>query len=97
MPDTALAHHPWHFPSTREAELFSKIDSAGQPLGSLCELGQGMQTGANSVFAGFSDDDVTELEPPAEFLKRRARNSDIEAFYIRTDGPWALYLEDIER
>jgi len=92
-----LDEHPWHFPSAREAELFDLMDSAGQPLRSLCELGQGMQTGANDVFANFSDDEVRQLGFPAELLKRRARNSDIDAFYIRENGPWALYLEDVAR
>lgn len=91
----ALDEHPWHFPSAREAELFHIMDRAGQPLRSLCELGQGMQTGANGVFASFSDDDIAELGFPDDLLKRRGRNSDIEAFYIRPDGPWALYVEEV--
>lgn len=92
-----LDSEPWHFPTAREAQLFALLDEAGARLESLCELGQGMQTGANRVFASFSDDEVGQWGFPEQLVKRRARNSDIQAFYIRPEGPWALYLEDVER
>ena len=90
---TTLDRRPWRFPNPFRGELFDRIDAAGESLERLCVLGQGMQTAANKVFE-ISDEEATAYDLPAEALKRRARNSDIDAFYIASDGPQILYLED---
>ncbi len=92
-----LGGTPWRFPSPAEKRLYDKIDAAGQPLTQLCVLGQGMQTGANTVFSGFTQERIEELGFPPELIKRRARNSDINAFHVSEDAPFALYLENVAR
>lgn len=92
----ALGDQPWHFPNPREHELYECIDDAGDPLETLCQLGQGMQTGANGVF-GVTAADVVEHDLPAHLLKPRARNSDIACFYLAPNDGALLYLEDVTR
>jgi hypothetical protein len=93
----ALDERPWRFPNPYAAALYKRIDAAGDHLSRLCELGQGMQTGANGVFGKLSAEDVTKYDLPRDLLKPRARNSDIAAFSIVDSGEWALYLEDVAR
>jgi hypothetical protein len=92
-----LNERPWRFPNPHTAALYDRIDAAGDQLRRLCELGQGMQTGANGVFGKLTDADVTKYDLPRELLKPRARNSDIHPFYIADSGEWVLYLEDFTR
>ena len=47
------------------------------------------------MFAKLTDGDVTRLGLPADLLKRRARNSDIQRFYLADSGVNVLYLEDV--
>jgi Eco57I restriction-modification methylase/N-6 DNA Methylase len=90
----ALGTRAWHFPNPYEDALYKRIDSAGEDLGSLCDLGQGMQTGANSVF-GISAAEIAEHDLPANLLKRRARNSEISSFYLAPSDHSLLYFEDV--
>ena len=92
-----LGRRPWRFPSPLEKRLYEAIDHGTAPLTDVCFLGKGMETGANAVFAGLTDENVIELAIPREFLKPRARNSDIHGFYIAASGRNALYLEDTEK
>lgn len=92
-----LGGEPWRFPNPHLKDLYDKIDAAGEPLVRLCELGQGMQTGANNVFGKLSMDDVVTHNLPPEYLKRRARNSDIQSFHISANDEFVLYLEDVRR
>lgn len=91
-----LDHRPWRLPNPYAHALYERIDAGGEPLSTLCVLGQGMQTGANGVFAGLSANDVSKLELPHDLLKQRARNSDIDRFGIRDSDEWGLYLEDVK-
>ena len=90
-----LDERPWRFPNPYADALYKKIDSAGEELSGLCVLGQGMQTGANKVFAKLDAKEVAKYRLPAPYLKPRARNSDIQCFYIATSGLEGLYLEDV--
>ena len=57
-------------------------------------LGQGMQTGRNDVFE-LDDAEARALQSDAaQCLKRRARNSDIEAFQVARSLNFLLYVED---
>jgi hypothetical protein len=94
-PKVTLGERPWRFPNPYADALFSRIDGRGDPLISLCELGQGMQTGANGVFGKLSAADVVDHDLPPDLLKPRARNSDIDRFYIADSGEFLLYLEDV--
>lgn len=91
-----LNDRSWHFPNPHEYSLYERIDAAGDHLEVLCDLGQGMQTGANSVF-GVTAAEASQYGLPAELLKQRARNSDIACFYRAPNDEWLLYLEDVAR
>ena len=95
--DMALDGRPWRFPNPERKVIYDQLDEAGQELGALCELGQGMQTGANPVFGGLSAEDVEKHKLPAELLKPRARNSDIHRFWVAESGQHVLYVEDFQR
>jgi Eco57I restriction-modification methylase len=95
--DGDLGGRPWRFPNPHLRALFTKIDDVGEPLARLCELGQGMQTGANNVFGKLSSADIVKHELPNEYLKPRARNSDIQSFHISENDEFVLYLEDVGR
>ena len=92
-----LDGRPWRFPNPYTDALYNRIDAAGEHLIKLCELGQGMQTGANGVFGKLSAEDVQRHQLPYDLLKPRARNSDIQAYFIADSGEWMLYLEDVAR
>lgn len=92
---TRLKEGAWRFANPHLHELYQRIDSVGEGLGDVCFLGQGMQTGANSVFGKLSDADVACLDLPAELLKQRARNSDIHRYYLAKSGENILYLEGV--
>jgi hypothetical protein len=94
-PKVKLGDRPWHFHNPYANSLFSRIDARGDPLIEVCELGQGMQTGANGVFGKLTARDVVDHDLPPELLKPRARNSDIDRFHIADSGEFLLYLEDV--
>jgi hypothetical protein len=79
---------PWIIVPDPVRHLHAKIDSAGTPVGEILVVGQGMQTGRNNVFGGFTSGDPS-------FYRKRARNSDIQAFSIRDRGEHILYLEHV--
>lgn len=85
----------WVFTDQTSAALLAKIDSAGDPVGDILHIGQGMQTGNNSAFQLPATKNALAAALMKEGLAfRRARNSDIQPFAIRSDGPVVLYLED---
>lgn len=92
-----LGARAWSLPDEERGAIYDALDAAGEPLGSICVLGQGMQTGANAVFGKLSADDVSRWGLPSELLKERARNSDIQQFCIESSGEFLLYLEDVDR
>ena len=54
-----------------------------------------MQTGANDVFAGHNQAQITKWSVPRGTVYKRAANSDIQRFFVRDRGEYILYLEDI--
>lgn len=70
-PKVRLSERPWHFHNPYATALFARIDGRGDPLTQVCELGQGMQTGANGVFGKLSAADVVDHDLPPELLKPR--------------------------
>jgi hypothetical protein len=92
-----LDGHPWHFPNPYAHALYERFDTVGEELSTVCVLGQGMQTGANGVFGRLRAADVADFGLPVEFLKPRARNSDIDCFYIAGSDEQVLYLENVSR
>lgn len=94
---TELSGDVWQFYGVEEKPIVEKIDSAGDKLGGFCAVGQGMQTGANSVFEAKGLSEQLDAEDRRTWIKTRARNSDIERFYIRSDGPEIIYPVSAER
>lgn len=92
---SSLGSAAWIVTDQGNAELLRKIDAAGDQVGSILFIGQGMQTGANASFVIPESERLLLAEAKrAGMAHRRARNSDIEAYDISDDGPWMLYVED---
>lgn len=88
---------PWTPVPAPIAELNAKIDAAGTPVGDILIVGQGMQTGRNSVFGRRSAAEMTEWKVPPALRRKRAANSDIQPGWIRDRGEHLLYLEEVAR
>jgi N-6 DNA Methylase/TaqI-like C-terminal specificity domain/Type I restriction enzyme R protein N terminus (HSDR_N) len=86
---------PWVFADPLAQKLLDKIDNAGNPLGSVLIVGQGMQTGCNGVFGGLEKKqlDLWRVKKDQRFI--RARNSDIQRYVIRDSDEYLLYVEDV--
>jgi type I restriction-modification system DNA methylase subunit len=96
VPQSQFGSAPWTFAAADVEVLNQKIDSKGDPLRRILQVGQGMQTGRNDVFG--------ELDPKLASKWRlgrgnyflRARNSDIWRYEVRESGEMLLYLEDFQ-
>lgn len=90
-----LGEASWNFGGEDDTALLAKIDRAGEPVGTILHVGQGMQTAANSVFeVSNTEPDVQAVLISAGVGYRRARTKDIEPFVLFEDGPVVLYGED---
>ena len=92
---SSLTASPWVFVPPKVLDLNGKIDRAGEELGEVLIIGQGMQTGANDVFAGHNKGQIAKWSAPRGTIYKRAANSDIQRFFIRDRGEYVLYLEDV--
>lgn len=93
-PQASLSGDPWNFPSSDHQEVFKAMDEIGEPLGKILEIGQGMQTGLNSVFGGLEKKDIVELGISKKYYRRRASNSDIQRYSLINRSEYLLYLEN---
>lgn len=94
-PLASLTSESWIFAGSDHSSLLAKVDAAGTRVGEFLHIGQGMQTGANEVFAIPKEDrSLTDAAVQAGMAIRRARNSDILPFHVGEDGPLLLYVED---
>ena len=59
------------------------------------EIGQGMQTGLNNVFGEKSLNDLKLLHVESKYAYRRARNSDIEPFFVKDLNEYLIFIEDV--
>ncbi len=94
---SALGSASWIVTDQDNFSLLAKIDAAGTHVGDFLHIGQGMQTGANDVFAIPTENRnllAVALESGMAF--RRARNSDIMPFEISESGPYLLYVENAD-
>lgn len=91
-----LSDSSWIFVDEKGRRLNKKIDAAGQPLGEVVMVGQGMQTGCNDVFGGRTQKEIKSWGLKAGTYFLRASNSDIGRFMIRNRAEYLLYLEDFE-
>jgi hypothetical protein len=93
-PHRRLTSAPWNFTSAARQNVFDTMDAAGVPIGRILEIGQGMQTGENSVFGKLSRKDVKALKLPKKLYRKRASNTDIQRYRIEDRNEFLLYLED---
>jgi len=70
----------WTFGTDEELAAFRTIDRA-VPIGEILHIGQGMQTGANKVFA-VTNADVSAWGVPQAAQYFRARNSDVQRWEL---------------
>jgi hypothetical protein len=94
VPQKSFGAASWTFADPAELEIFEQIDASGVPVGSVLHIGQGMQTGANTVFGGLSPDDVSDWSLPDSAWFHRARNSDILRWHITSRDEILLYPDD---
>lgn len=87
----------WLFAESSTDSLLSRIDAAGQPIGEILEIGQGMQTGRNNVFGKRTGEEIDAWGVPDSMWYRRARNSQIRRFAIEEKGEILLYTEPAAR
>jgi methylase of polypeptide subunit release factors len=96
VPQHAFRSAPWAFAKARTQELLERIDGRGTPVGDILHIGQGMQTGANTVFGRRTAEELEAWGVPGGQGFIRARNSDIGRYRIEDSGERILYLEDVE-
>lgn len=89
----ALGGAAWALVSMETATLNDKIDRAGQPLGTILIVGQGMQTGCNDVFGGRTKTEMEKWRVKPSMFYKRASNSDIQRYFIRDRGEYILYVQ----
>lgn len=86
-----LGRSAWNFGTADVERLLTKLDAAGDPVGKLLHVGQGMQTGRNSAFV--LDVSASEYGPlhQSGFAYERLRNSDIGAYMLRHSGVFLAF------
>lgn len=94
-PHKLLGGAPWNFNPPGLRKIFAQIDGAGEDLGEILELGQGMQTGANSVFGGFTAAELDKMGVPKTLRRRRATNSNVQKYRVTDSAEQILYLEKV--
>jgi len=92
-----LSAAPWAFVSKGQGNINQKVDAAGEPIGKVLLLGQGMQTGCNEVFGERTHDEVAKWKLERGQYYRRASNTDIQRYVIEDRKEHLLYLEDIAK
>ena len=94
VPKSSLTSNVWTFAPPELAALNAKLDTCGEPLGSILHIGQGMQTGCNDVFGARTLAEMRDWRVPDQMFRFRASNSDIQRYEIRDRGEVLLYVED---
>ncbi|ANH39966.1 Type IIS restriction enzyme Eco57I [Nocardioides dokdonensis FR1436] len=85
----------WVAADAADAAILKKLDLAGDQVGQVLHVGQGMQTGHNTAFTiPKTDERLLRDAKSARLARKRARNSDIGAYSVADEGPYVLYLED---
>jgi hypothetical protein len=83
VPHTQLDSEAWNFGSASTRDLIQRMDQVGDQLGDILHIGQGMQTGANSVFTVSVDQATYESLHCLGFAYKRARTRNIEPYRFR--------------
>jgi len=93
----AFTSASWVFAEETAEAVISKLDAAGMPLGEVLLVGQGMQTGRNSVFGRLDTAQLKRWGLKKERYFKRARNSHILRYYLHKTSESLLYIEDVQR
>lgn len=96
VPVSDLDSAAWNFGDAVVARVLTKLDSAGERVGDVLHVGQGMQTAANKVFEFTSTSARVEELRAQGLLYERARNSDIHPFHVAPSGVNMLYVENVK-
>lgn len=96
VPQERLGADAWELTSSAAALLNAKIDAAGEPLGEVLLIGQGMQTGLNDVFGGRTWQEMKAWDVPANIFFKRASNSDIQKYRIIDRGEYLIYPNSVK-
>ena len=92
---TDLDADSWNLYGHTAAQVIQKIDEGAIPLGELTFIGQGMQTGRNSVFVvDKATLDRYQIEP--ELIRKNIKNQDITRYNLGFRGLYLIYPEEIE-
>ena len=88
-----LGSQTWTFVNPSKSALNLKIDNCGDYLNKVLIVGQGMQTGRNSIFGGLTINEINKWGLELGQFYKRASNSDIQRFNIRDRGEYILYTQ----
>lgn len=97
VPQKELGASSWTFADPEETAIHSKVDAKGEPIGSILHIGQGMQTGANTVFGGLCLQDAEDWALPQGSWFRRARNSDILRWHVGARDEVLLFSDYFDK
>lgn len=90
-----LASDSWNLYGEAVARLISQIDAGSELLGAVTFIGQGMQTGRNSVFIVDQETiDRYRIEPTV--IRKNVKNQDIKPYNLAFRGLYLIYPEAIE-
>lgn len=91
----ALTEDSWNLYGQTVASLIAQIDANTRPLGELCFIGQGMQTGKNPVFV-VDADTLTRFRIEPALVRKNIKNQDIHRYNLAFRGLYLIYPETIE-
>ncbi|MDM8528521.1 N-6 DNA methylase [Anaerolineales bacterium HSG24] len=92
---SSLTGDSWNLYGDTVAEVIRQIDHETTPLGELTFIGQGMQTGRNSVFVvDKATLDHYQIEP--ELVRKNIKNQDITSYNLGFRGMYLIYPENVE-
>lgn len=92
VPQAKFGPESWLFAEDDSQAIVERLDVAGTPVGQILHVGKGMETGRNSVFQGL-EPTIASDPSLADYTYVRARNSDIQKYWIEPSGPRVIYPE----
>lgn len=89
-----LSDDSWNLYGQDVGRLIAKMDNGAKPLGQLCFIGQGMQTGNNAVFV---IDRPTRLRHRLEpqLIRKLLKNQDIDRYRLAFRSLYLIYPEAV--
>jgi type I restriction-modification system DNA methylase subunit len=96
IPKERIGEAIWSFGQSRSHEILEKMDRKRQSWSQIAEVGKGMETGLNKAFE-VSEELIRNHVEIAEYVKPRARNSEIKQFRIHPQETLSLYFSGSEK